>query len=101
MSEEEKKKPEPKEPQVYAADSVYIDPIDCDSTVSYKVVGHKSYLEAAVTLADCSHKIQWNFSNTEDALGKVDLAIGMLTAFRRAFVKARKDYKPKKGEEEY
>ena len=86
-------------PKIYAADSVYVDPLDCDSTISYKVIGQKSYMEGNVTFADCSHKIDWLFKNSQDSVEKIDIAINMLTDFRKALLKAQKDYKDRKDEE--
>ena len=72
-----------------STDSAYIDPIGCDSTISYKVVKGKR-LSGNVQLADCNRKIDWYFHNDKTALSKIDKAIEMLEAFREEFAKAQK-----------
>ena len=96
---EEPKKKVLHEVKIYGTGSNYIDPVHCDSTVSYKVVGQRSYLESSVTLSDCSHKIEWYFANRKDSIEKIDIAINMLSNFKKVFVKARKDYPVTKEEE--
>lgn len=72
---------------VVAAASTYIDPADCDSTISYKVV-RGSRLWGSVQLSDCNRKIDWFFRNDKTSLSKIDRAIEALQAFRAAFAVA-------------
>lgn len=80
-------------PRVHAAVSTYIDPLGCDSTVSYKVVSHR-YLSGSVQLSDCSRKIEWYFSGDKSSLTKIDKAIEALQAFRAEFATALSAMKP-------
>jgi len=89
-----KKKRKPR--KIYATNSKYIDPFDCSSKVSYKVLGHGLYMNGEVELSECTRSITWYFTNDSDAVQKIDNAIKELMDFRNAFVKAQKDYPPKK-----
>jgi hypothetical protein len=75
--------------EVLAHSSVYIDPGDCDSKVSYKIVQHdegdKPYISSTVDLADCSRTISWYFSGC-GGLRKIDAALAQLNAFRKDYV---------------
>lgn len=82
-------------PKVHATGSVYIDPLGCDSTISYKVVSNR-HLHGTVQLADCNRKIEWYFANSKDALAKIDKAIEALQTFRAEFAKAQVSAKPKR-----
>jgi hypothetical protein len=62
--------------KVVATDSAYIDPIGCESTVSYKVISNPS-LSGLIQLSDCK-------------------AIEMLQDFRAAFAAAQAASKPKR-----
>jgi len=83
----ENKRPKP---IVHVAHSVYIDPIHCDSTVSYKVVEQgledKRYASGEVKLSDCTRTISWYFGDGEheESLAKINRAIDALKAFRVA-----------------
>jgi hypothetical protein len=81
------------EPILYASDSKYIDPIGCDSKVSYKLVGNSYGLEAEVSLSDCNRHISWSFNEDPDALDKIDAAIGALCEFRKLLGSSQKRYK--------
>jgi hypothetical protein len=83
---------------VVAHNSAYIDPLDCDSTVSYKVIDRPGRTTGSVQLADCSRKIEWYFNGDENPVKKIDKAIEMLEEFRKAFTgaqRARRTRKPK------
>ena len=72
---------------VHAAKSEYIDPTDCGSMVSYRITS-EGYFDASVDLSDCGRKITWSFE-PED-VEKIDLAISMLSDFRKELIKAGK-----------
>lgn len=74
---------------VYGTKSDYLDPLECDSTICYKVVS-STYFEASVNLTDCNRKITWNFDT--DSVEKVDRAIEILVQFRRDLVKGSKEW---------
>jgi hypothetical protein len=71
-----------------AANIVQLDPVDCGSTVGYKIVRGRN-LWAELDLSDCNRKIQWSFYSI-DGLGKIDRAIEMLTKFRTDWASAIK-----------
>lgn len=70
---------------LHATESAYIDPLNCNSTVSYKI-STDSYarLSAEVELADCNRKINWYFDGDKSGVAKMDAAIAMLKRFRTA-----------------
>jgi hypothetical protein len=74
--------------KLYAAASVQIDPIDCDSTVSYRITGD-NYFSATVQVADCNRKIDWYFRDHQSSVAKIDKAIETLQAFRAEFIAAQ------------
>ena len=78
-----------KENQILAAKSEYIEPIGCDSTVSYKVIGGKYQTAGTVTLADCGRKIDWSFYE-DTPVSKIDKAIELLQEFRTVLIESRK-----------
>jgi hypothetical protein len=92
MTEVKPKKQEDHTPKVYHAQSTYLDPFTCDSTISCKAVGHKRYKEASIVLADCSRQITWDFGGP-DAVAKLDTAIQALTDYRKALVRITRDCK--------
>lgn len=76
--------------KVHAAESVYIDPADCDSKVSYKITGDSEdegeRVSATVQLSDCNRTIDWYFNaRNENSISKIDNAIKALTQFRKAY----------------
>ena len=76
---------------------VYLDPVDCGSTVGYriKLAGTESMiLSAEVELSDCSRTINWSFYGPR-SLAKIDIAIEVLTRFRKSYELASKKV-PKK-----
>jgi hypothetical protein len=89
---------EKQKPELIATEAHYIDPLDSDSMVSYKITTD-SYvnISGSVELSDCNRKISWYFSNNDDAITKVDKAIEILRNFRREFIKARKRFPKKKA----
>lgn len=84
-----KKKAVRRASKVHAAASTYIDPLNCDSTVSYKIVTSNSRLWGSVQLADCTRKIDWYFRADRTSLVKVDRVIEALQAFRAEFAGAQ------------
>jgi hypothetical protein len=77
--------------------NVFIDPENCGSSVGYYITIEeyspknepKEYsISANVILADCNHKIAWNFS--DNGLDKIDAAIAMLQEFRKKYFETEK-----------
>ena len=77
--------------------SVFIDPENCGSSVGYyisiseykpKDKSPEYSLSSTVVMADCSHKIDWNFSAGD--IDKIDAAIKLLQEFRKKFVETEK-----------
>jgi hypothetical protein len=77
--------------------SVFIDAENCGSSVGYYINveehTHKDKstvysMFATVVLADCSHKIDWSFS--EDNVDKIDAAIAMFQEFRKKYIETEK-----------
>lgn len=118
-----------KEVELFSANGGrFIDPRDCGSNVAWMVTvrGHKapttpldpkkyrvpSYvrLDANIGLADCSRRISWDVSGSNNDLvnfEKIDAAIAELTALRAALekasaigMKAREEYGIKDQSEE-
>lgn len=69
-------------PRIYAAEAVWLDPLECDSTIAYKVIRRSRRAWATVQLADCQRKIEWYFSSDKNGLAKLDKAIATLQACR-------------------
>lgn len=71
------------QPELISANIIQLDPVDCGSTVGYKIVKGRD-LWAEVDLSDCNRKIQWSFysKNSKHGLAKIDRAIEILTKFR-------------------
>jgi hypothetical protein len=87
--------------KLYATEATRLDPMHCGSEISYSIYSiarsRGKYLYADIHLSDCSRKIQWDFSNTEYGLAKMDKIIGILENFRENFKIAKKDLvKPKR-----
>lgn len=66
--------------ELIANNIIQLDPVDCGSTVGYKIVNGRN-LWAEIDLSDCVRKIQWSFY-AKDGLGKIDRAIAILSKFR-------------------
>jgi len=80
---------------------VYIDPVDCGSTVGYRVKLSGSTtmsVQAEVELSDYSRTINWSFYGP-NSLTKIDIAIEALTRFRNSYEQASKKL-TKKGKNE-
>lgn len=69
-------------PKVLYEACTYIDPLNCDSTISYKVIDGTRNVWGSVQLADCNRKIEWSFWNSRTPLSKIDRAIEALQSFR-------------------
>lgn len=78
--------------KVIAIDSVYIDPIDCDSQVSYKIIENvftsksdnvEKSVSATILISDCNRRIDWYFAADQSDLDKIDTAIRVLNDFRK------------------
>ena len=81
--------------------NVFIDPQNCGSSIGYRIVIEEGYarksddikpmvVRATVTLADCSHKIDWEFRTEEAEVEKIDEAIRVLQEFRKKWIAAEK-----------
>ena len=57
-------------PQVYDTGLAYLDPMSCGSMIAYHINGRKTYFDATITLTDCSRKIDWEFDNSMQSVGK-------------------------------
>lgn len=70
-----------------SSQSVYIDPANCSSTVSWRIYENYEHLNGEVEIADCNHKVSWSFDEGGDTSGleKIDVAIAALMEFRKAF----------------
>lgn len=75
-------------PKLVASNSIYIDPLNCDSTISYKVVDGPRSTWGNVQLADCNRKIEWYFG-TDEPIEKIDNAIKVLEEFRKSLIEAK------------
>ena len=78
---------------------IFIDPENCGSSVGYRtcITDYENSkkeiiysLSATVSLTDCNHKIDWEFST--DDLDKIDTAIAILKEFRTKYVIAQRTY---------
>lgn len=69
------------------ADSKYIDPANCGSTIGYTIIVGRRGLYADVDITDCTRKVTWNFAQRDGdgVLAKIDAAINMLRDFRAAW----------------
>ena len=77
---------------------VFIDPENCGSGIGYYLTINEytpkdkptNYsLGATIVLSDCTHKIDWGFSD-DTTVEKVDVVISMLQEFRKKYVEAEK-----------
>ena len=75
--------------QLKASEIVMLSPIDCGSTISYTIVKDGKFLSADMDLSDCTRKISWSFTNND--LAKINKVIKILTNFKKAFIKAKKE----------
>ena len=88
-----------------AEKSIYLDPCDCDSVVSYKVIYEiygkaDKHLRGTFSLSDCSRKIDWYFgNNNQRSVEKIDKAILMLREFRAAYIRELKVVEKEKAKE--
>lgn len=78
--------------RLHASEIMFIDPLDCGSTVGYHITttgAYTRYFEGTVDLTDCNRKVTWEF-NEKTSPEKIDNAIKILTNFKKEFAKARK-----------
>lgn len=80
--------------------NLFIDPENCGSSVGYyinineytpKDKPTRYSISATVVLADCSHKIDWNFNQGD--VEKIDAVIRMFQEFRKKLVDTEKTIK--------
>ena len=83
--------------KLIAANIVQIDPINCASTVSYRIVEESYGLESSVTLTDCTDTITWYFGKSSGP-DKIDIAIKMLQEFKKKHALAIKNHIPTEGD---
>jgi hypothetical protein len=76
--------------ELIASGIVMLDPLDCGSTIGYTVRRGRRGVNGDVSLSDCNRKIEWFFSNDDNAVAKIDKAIEILSQFREEFKKARR-----------
>jgi hypothetical protein len=69
-------------PKIHAAEAVWLDPLNCDSTIAYKVVTRSRGPWASIKLSDCEHKIEWYCKADKEGLAKLDRAIAALHTCR-------------------
>jgi len=77
---------------------IFIDPQNCGSSIGYRLSINEyerkdkptTYSTSGyVVLTDCSHQIEWDFSD-ENAVDKIDAAISMLQEFRKKYIETTK-----------
>lgn len=69
---------------------VYLDPLDCGSTIGYTINRRRTgSISAQVDLTDCNRKIEWYFSDSTP-IQKIDTAIAILTEFRTKLLSVTK-----------
>lgn len=75
----------------------YIDPLDCGSTVGYRIFlkGNQGEgkVSAEVDIADCGRTVSWSFYG-DDIMEKIDNALELLTSFRN---KLEREMNKKRG----
>jgi hypothetical protein len=69
--------------KVLVANSTYINPLDCDSTISYKIISGSRGTYGSMQLADCGRKIDWYFGKLD--LPKLDKVVETMQNFRTEF----------------
>ncbi len=79
--------------------NVFIDPENCGSSVGYYIIVNEYKpkdkpvcysLSANIVLADCNHKIDWNFASSENTVEKIYSAIAMLQEFKKKYIETEK-----------
>jgi hypothetical protein len=84
-------KKEKKPAVVYGTGHRFLDPMNCGSTIAYRIIRDDwEDFSADVTLTDCNRKIEWHFDNQDTAVEKIDNAIEALHEFRKAFIAGRR-----------
>lgn len=73
-------------PKVYGQGAIFLDPIDCGSTIRWKIVdggwSEQPTPDCEISLTDCNRTITWNQDCTEEGIAKIDKAIKILTECR-------------------
>jgi hypothetical protein len=57
--------------------------------IGYTIVLDGESLTGSITLTDCTHMINWCFGDYDSGVEKVDVAISILSEFRKHYVKAK------------
>lgn len=76
-------------PKIVSEFSTYLDPLHCDSTISYKIIDGSRGVWGSIQLADCNRKIEWYFAGNDKTMSKVDRAIESLQKFKVELSTAR------------
>jgi hypothetical protein len=72
-----------KKRKLIRAESIYIDPMNCNSTVGYAIINGQRGVYADIDITDCNRRVTWHFSKYDgNQLAKIDAAIGILIRFR-------------------
>ena len=86
------KKTHVRKPKVLATKVEFIEPLNCGSTVGYKIIDDDyedhSYFSSSIQLTDCSRMISWDVSVDSNGVAKLDNAIRILTEAREELSKA-------------
>lgn len=87
-----------RKPVIIAHHISYINPLDCGSTVGYRIRrGGLGRIDGEVDLTDCNRKIEWYFGeNRQATLHKIDEAITILVRFRTEYLAALENVHKKK-----
>lgn len=67
--------------KLIASSSAYIDPLNCDSTIQYKIINGVRRVWGSMQIADCARKVEWYFGN-DHPIEKLDRAIAVMQEFR-------------------
>jgi hypothetical protein len=82
--------------------NVFLNPSDCGSSVGYYINIYEYTpkdkptvysISATLVLADCSHKIDWGFSegdNDNEGIEKIEAAISMFQEFKKKYIETQK-----------
>lgn len=71
--------------KLLASDVCQLDPLDCDSLVSYSLYRRRDgCVRGSVMLTDCSRAIQWYFEDNVESLAKINRAKTLLQNFETA-----------------
>lgn len=78
--------------KLIASDIVYIDPLDCGSTIGYAITTGRGGVRGTINLSDCNRQIEWYFDKNSSS-DKIDKAISILQNFKRTLEAAKRKNK--------